>query len=221
MYYQLFDSYLEYFLTSLALIFFASVVARHSWFGLRLFFFTSFGPFFAVAFYIVGVLTSDPTTVGISIYLLVFEISIFAALVLLLKKFLNRKRLESYDELDIKYVKIFWRLFIIKLAMLVYLSRQQGFGIFSQGSRIEYLNDSSINLWMTYFGIFLSYFITGLLLNRSLKTKKLDRYFVYFLVLLAAETLLGGSKGAVIMWLLGFLSLYVTLNTKVLNNVVI
>lgn len=220
MYYQLFDSYLEYFLTSLALIIFSGLLTKNLWLGFRLFFF-AFGPFFAVAFYIVGVLNSNSTTVGISIYLLVFELSIFVALVLLLKKFMNRERLKSREDLDSKYAKIFWRLFIMKLAILVYLSRQQGFGIFSQGSRIDYLNDSSINLWLTYLGIFVSIFMTGLLLNRSFKTKKLDRYFVIFLVLLAAETLIGGSKGAVIMWLLGFLSLYVRLERKKLHAVAI
>ena len=213
MYLTLFNSNILYLTTSLILIVGASLITRQFSFGFRMFLF-GFGPFFAVAFYITSLLTSDLIAPSLSLSLLFFEISVFIAVAFFLQKIMNKKRLERHNYSKRQYAQYFWRIFLAKLGILLYLSSQQGFGVFSSGSRIEYLNHNSINLWLTYLSTFLSIFITCLLLNRSMRERRLDRYFYYFLILKSAETILGGSKGAVILWLVGYFALYLSLDRK-------
>jgi hypothetical protein len=97
--------------------------------------------------------------------------------------------------------------FCLKIAFSVPLLFQSGYGLFSSGSRIEYLNGSSLNVYITYASSMIDAAaipLCAIILNRQ---KRWNGIVVLYLLVSAALSLIGGSKGGGILEFLALCSL--------------
>lgn len=83
-----------------------------------------------------------------------------------------------------------------------------GFGIFSIGTRIDYLYESSSAKYFTYMGLMMVVLLGGLLARRITLNRK-PRLFDYATILVvSAASIVAGSKGGFVLWIgavLGFI----------------
>jgi hypothetical protein len=87
------------------------------------------------------------------------------------------------------------------------LVTSEGFGIFSDGSRIEYLYTGSLAKYLTYAGILLTVLQAGLIAHRVSNAGRPHGLDYLTLAFNFGFSLMSGSKGAFFLWLLGLLAL--------------
>lgn len=214
MYHYIFDSQILVLSITLFLVLFFSLIRKELFFGFRAFF-VSFIPFFSVSYYFSLYFFEDFNRHYEVFFLLIIELTVLLFFIGFFNSFLSKRRIENIDA-NFKYYKHFFIFFIfLKIVILSYLGTRSGFGIFSEtGSRIAYLNNGSLGLWLTYLNSFLSIFLTVMILNRALVFRILDYYFYVFLIIQMVGTVLSGSKGGALLWLVAFLAIYLSFNLK-------
>lgn len=163
----------------------------------------NFSPAMAASFYAVAFLaTPQPKSVDLIAGLL-FELTVLA---LFFKLFLNiKKSIVQICEADAARV-LKWAL-LFQLLISFPNMNTAGFGLFSEGSRIDYLSSNSIAKYWTYAGLLIStvqaVFLASLVTSRGnigiLGCSVIAANFVL--------SVLAGSKGGVFLWLLSMASL--------------
>lgn len=96
---------------------------------------------------------------------------------------------------------------LFNLVLVVPLASHAGYGLFSQGSRIQYLADSRLNLYLTYTSSLTASImipIMAAILNRE---RRWSAIVVLYLVVEAALSVVSGSKGGSVLMLIAVLSL--------------
>jgi hypothetical protein len=163
----------------------------------------NYGPAFASAFFVVGVfydgrVSHFDLTAGF-----LFEFSVLLAFTRLLCDALRAGR--GTDERDVE-LWLRWSL-VLQLLFVTPLITSEGFGIFSEGSRIAYLNNSVAAKFLTYAGILLAPIQAGLIARR-LSGGRLPSVTGYAVILNTfVISMLSGSKGAAFLWLISMLAL--------------
>ena len=90
---------------------------------------------------------------------------------------------------------------LLSVGALLPVALSGGFGIFSAGTRIDYLYASSAAKWLTYGGLMLNVVLGGLLARRITLNHK-PRLLDYIVILVvSAASVLAGSKGGFVLWL--------------------
>jgi hypothetical protein len=163
------------------------------------------GPWLSPIFYLLYVFACQKYTYSILTALIIEAIILLCFLVLFAKLFnaVNDVH-ETVSAQLIKWLKI---IIAIKTFIFIYFICQGGFGIFSQGSRIEYIEASRFNLSLTYFSYLLdavSVPIVAAIINYG---NKLNCFVIMYFLLVVANSVVSGSKGAAIMAFLAIISL--------------
>ena len=148
--------------------------------------------------FLVAVLLSDQrfTVVDVlaALVLLFVILCIFCRLV-----YLGYHSLHAIAARDATRMLVVCTLLFIGTLLPVALSG--GFGIFSTGTRIDYLYESSAAKYLTYGGLMLNVVLGGLLARRITLNRK-PRLLDYVVILIvSAASVLAGSKGGFILWL--------------------
>lgn len=93
------------------------------------------------------------------------------------------------------------------IGISVYTFIQPGAGIFSQGSRIEYLAGSRLTLYLVYASVMVQAAMIPVVAAITNNEKRWNRQVVVYLVLISINSVLGGSKGGVLLAMLAIASL--------------
>ncbi|MEJ7138193.1 hypothetical protein [Amphibiibacter pelophylacis] len=163
----------------------------------------NFTPAFAAAFYTVAFFALPRPDSADLFAGLLFETTVLALFFRLLLKLKREMMLIS----EIDAVRgLMWTL-VLQLALAYPNMSMSGFGLFSDGSRIDYLSASSLAKYYTYAGFLIS--TIQAVLVASLVTIRGYLGLWGYLVIAAnlALSVLAGSKGGVFLWLLAIASL--------------
>lgn len=185
----------------LALVFACTLVARPGFWWRALAF--NFGPAFAVGF-MLAILLSDQmfSTVDVLASLL-FEfliLCIFCRLV-----FLSYHALHQISSKTVVQALTFCTMIYAILFLPAILS--SGFGIYSSGTRIDYLYDSRAAKYFTYAGMLLAAVMSGLLARRITLNGKPRAGDYAIILIFSATSILSGSKGGFVLWIITILAL--------------
>jgi hypothetical protein len=130
----------------------------------------------------------------LAVYLVLFK-KLFAAVTAVSTQFNSRM---------LRYLKIgTW----ILTALSVYTFLQPGVGIFSEGSRIEYLAGSRSNLYLSFASLLVQSAMIPVVAAILNNEKRWNRLVVLYLVLISINSVLSGSKGGVLLAMLAIASL--------------
>lgn len=202
MYEHLFNTSVVTTLVALALAWLASALAGRPGMTLRVIAYT-YTPAFAAAFFVVAPLVSGPFSVIDASGGFLLE---FATLLLFCRLFVSL--LKQVRRLDPAMTQ---RVLLISLAFQAAIGMQlvtsEGFGIFSEGSRIEYLLGGASAKYFTYSALLVTTLQAGLLARR-LDLAGAPRALDYAVLLTGfAVSVLSGSKGGFFLWLISALAL--------------
>jgi hypothetical protein len=157
----------------------------------------NFGPVFAAGF-MVAILLSDQrfSTIDV-IAALVFE---FVVLCILCRfTYCAYHLLHSVGRLAARRILV--------AAALLYIGSVTpsalggGFGIFSSGTRIDYLYESSLAKYFTYAGLMISVVLGGVLARRITLNRRPQVLDYVVILLVSTASILAGSKGGFFLWL--------------------
>jgi hypothetical protein len=155
------------------------------------------GPIIAPGF-LVAVLLSDQrfATVDVlaALVLLFAILCIFCRLV-----YLSYHSLHAIAARDATRMLVVCTLLFVCTLLPVALSG--GFGIFSAGTRIDYLYESSAAKYLTYGGLMLNVVLGGLLARRITLNRKPQLLDYVVILIVSAASVLAGSKGGFVLWL--------------------
>lgn len=90
----------------------------------------------------------------------------------------------------------------IQLAILVYLLAQGDYGLFAEGSRIEYIADSKLSLYLTYIGMLIGGVTTPIAAMIVSRKRKWSKEVLLYILAAMVISLLSGSKGAGLLQLI-------------------
>lgn len=76
-----------------------------------------------------------------------------------------------------------------------------GFGIFSSGTRIDYLYESSMAKYLTYAGLMISVVLGGVLARRITLNRRPQLLDYIVILIVSTASILAGSKGGFVLWL--------------------
>jgi hypothetical protein len=118
---------------------------------------------------------------------------------------------------DDKVIQFKWWLkIVIVVYIIIYLQLllQEGYGLFSDSSRIQYIEFSSFNRYSTFFCVILGNI--GLALSAAIinRVRRWDKLVLLFLFIMLGSGLLAGSKGGFVLSILALLSLVHIPNIK-------
>jgi hypothetical protein len=158
----------------------------------------NFVPSIAVAFYAVGLLASEPAnTLDLTAGLL-FELLVLAAFIRL---FADVYELTHRLTVGEARRALLWSL-PLQLLLAWPVMSLDNFGIFADGSRIGFLGEAAWAKYLTYASILLSAAQAPLVARVITLQRKITVLVWGALVLNAASSVLGGSKGAIFLWIL-------------------
>jgi hypothetical protein len=233
MYEFIFDSMVTTAVSSLVLSLLACVLTSKTGFWWRALA-VNFGPAIAAGF-VVAILLSDQRFSAVDL---------LAALVFLfmILSFFSRLVYLSYHTLHLIELRDVTRMLFVGalLYIITFLPTafSDGFGIFSAGTRIDYLYESRASKYLTYGGLMLIVLLGGLLARRITLNRKPHLLDYSVILVVSAASILAGSKGGFVLWLgsmlamidyrkarvrpmtiivalIGFLILFATLSTVV------
>jgi hypothetical protein len=163
----------------------------------------NYGPAFACAFFLVSVFY-DGQLSG-------FDLAagfLFEFLVLLAYSKLFCDALKSVRGVDNRAVELWLRSSLaLQLLVSLPLVMSEGFGIFSEGSRIAYLESSGAAKYLTYAGVLLAPVQAGLLAQRLSGGHSPGATGYAVIASTFALSTLSGSKGGIFLWLASTLAL--------------
>jgi hypothetical protein len=189
-------------LIAIALAWLAAAMAGNARIALRTIAF-NYGPSFACAFFVIGVFY-DGQVSGFDLTAgLLFEFSVLVAFTKLFCDALKVGRYADDGEVS-RWLK--WSL-ALQLLVALPIATSEGFGIFSEGSRIAYLDAGGTAKYLTYAGVLISAVQAGLIAQRLSAVRPLGPTGYAVIVSTFAVSTLSGSKGAFFLWLASTLAL--------------
>lgn len=163
----------------------------------------NYGPSFACAFFVVGAFNEGQVS-G-------FDLAagfLFEASVLLAYCKLFGDALQLVASADSRSVDRWLRSsFVLQLLLALPILTSEGFGIFSEGSRIAYLDAGSAAKYFTYAAVLLSPVQAGLLAQRLSLGRSPGAIGYVVIVATFAISTLAGSKGGFFLWIAAVLAL--------------
>ncbi len=163
----------------------------------------SFGPsfacaFFAVGFFYGGEISTFDLTAGF-----LFEFSVLLAFT---KLFCGlRKHTGGADSL---YVEKWLRISLVLLLLVSFpIAMSEGFGLFSEGSRIAFLENSGIAKFLVYAGFLILAIQGGLVAQRLSAGQSLGATGYAVAISVFSISTISGSKGFFFLWLASILSM--------------
>ncbi|HEY6643537.1 hypothetical protein [Povalibacter sp.] len=162
-----------------------------------------YAPAMATAFFVVAPFSDQRVAGADMVSGFVFEFWILLLYCsLFVRMYQNTALIESVDTTRLLRISI-----VLQLLASWPIVTSQGFGLFSEGSRIEYLSDSSSAKYFTYFVVLVSTLQAPLIANRLTKSGRLGMSGAVAIGLTFTLSLLAGSKGGVFLWFLSIASL--------------
>ena len=202
MYEYMFEMKIATLLAAIAVTWLAGIWAGNPRVSMRSIAF-NFGPSFACAFFVVGFFyDGQVSTLDLAAGLL-FEFSVLLAFTKLF-----RDLLKPGDYVDNCAVERWLRVsLLLQLLVVLPIMTSDGFGIFSDGSRIAFLENNGAAKYFVYAGILILAVQAGLVAQRLSigRTPGVTGYAV--IVSVFAISTLSGSKGVFFLWLASTLSL--------------
>jgi len=197
MYEYLLSTKLATFLVALGLSLLAATLCRRPALGLRVMLF-NYGPSFAASFFIVGLFYEDVRS-----YLDLMAGFLLEFVILFFYTRLFSDVWTDNSSVDIKVVD-FWirNTAIIQALILLSLVTQDGFGLFSESSRISFLDNNSANKYFVYLGLIISTIQIGLLSRRLSESGTFGLAGYACIIVAIATSVVSGSKGGVFLWLI-------------------
>lgn len=163
----------------------------------------NFGPSFAFAFFVVGFFYDGRVSAFDLAAGLLFE---FFVLVGFTKLFCDLLKLGG--DVDDRAVEHWLRLSLLfQLLVALPVVTIEGFGIFSDGSRIAFLENNGAAKYLVYAGILIFAVQAGLVAQRLSTGRALGATGYAVVVSVFAISTLSGSKGLIFLWLASTLSL--------------
>jgi hypothetical protein len=163
----------------------------------------NYSPAIAAAFFLVASLSDVPTSR--------MDLSggfIFEFVVLCIYCRLLADAFRDLHRVELGYLSRLMRTTsILQSAFMLRLLLADGFGIFSEGSRIDYLSTSFGATYMTYASILVAAVQAGLVARRVTLTGKIGLDGTLVMALNLLLSVLAGSKGAILLWLLSVMAL--------------
>jgi hypothetical protein len=157
----------------------------------------NFVPVVAVGF-MAAILLSDEVVAKTDVFsALIFEfviLCLFCRVAFLIYEELHRISAEKTTSM-VKVVTL------VYLACFAPLAVSGGFGIFSSGSRIDYLSESSSAKYLTYLAVLLSMVLAGLLARRITINQRPALLDYGIILSVSAVSILAGSKGGFVLWI--------------------
>lgn len=197
MYEYLLSTKLATFLVALGLSLLVATLCRRPALGLRVMLF-NYGPSFAASFFIVGLFYEDVRS-----YLDLMAGFLLEFVILFFYTRLFSDVWTDNSSVDIKVVD-FWirNTAIIQALILLSLATQEGFGLFSESSRISFLDNNSANKYFVYLGLIISTIQIGLLSRRLSESGTFGLAGYACIIVAIATSVVSGSKGGVFLWLI-------------------
>lgn len=196
MYEFIFDSKLTTSVAGLALLLLACSITTpiNFWWRVPA---LNFVPVIAVGF-MAAILLSDKATSTLDVFsALLFEFAVlclFCRVAFFLYAELHRLSEQTATAM-LKWVALIYLTSFLPAALA------GGFGIFSAGTRIDYLYESSAAKYLTYLAVLLSAVLGGLLARR-ITLNRHPRLLDYAIILsVSAVSILAGSKGGFVLWI--------------------
>lgn len=163
----------------------------------------SFAPALATAFFLVAPLSEQPIAMADILGGLLLEFTVLCLFFVFFKQLRTSiQRMSDFDTLWLLRASI-----LIQLLLAWPLVGSAGFGIFSEGSRIDYLYAGSLGKYLTYGGFLLTSIQAALVAQRISQTGNPGLLGSAAIVTAFVMSVLAGSKGGVFLWLLAIAAL--------------
>jgi len=202
MYEHLFESTFEVALAALTLAYLVALLNGRPQLGIALLAF-GFAPAFAAAFFFVGLLAPNTASHMDMAAGFFFE---FIILALYCRVFIYlRQQVSALPAVVTDRAMLL--AFLAQISILLYLLSSDGFGLFSEGSRIEFLFAGAAAKYIIYAGVMLAALQAALLASRITSGHGLRSLDYATILLTAASSILSGSKGGFFLWVLSALCL--------------
>lgn len=163
----------------------------------------NFGPSFACAFYLVGIFFEGEVSYFDLIAGFLFEFSVLVTFIKLFSDVSKITRTVDNRSLE-QWLKIS---LVIQLILAIPVVTSEGYGIFSDDSRIAYLDNSSIFKYYTYAGFFISAIQAGLLAMKLSAGRMPGIVFYTIIISNLVLSTISGSKGGIFLWIVSILTL--------------
>jgi hypothetical protein len=163
----------------------------------------SFAPAIAAAFFLVALVSNAPSS-GLDLAGgFIFE---FVVLCLYCRLFADAFR--DLHRIDLRQVsRLIRATLVLQSVFALRLLLVDGFGIFSEGSRIDYLSTSFGATYLTYASVLVAAIQAGLVARRVTFTGKLGLDGTLVIGVNLLLSVVAGSKGAILLWLLSAIAL--------------
>lgn len=163
----------------------------------------STGMWFAPAFYLLFIVSQEAfeSEIVAGFFLEALILVIWLKLVSRLMRCVNDSRVHQIQQLT-RWLKT---AIAFQLGLTMYLLTQEGMGLFSTGSRIEYLEASRVNLYLTYAGLLVSGISVPVAAAIVSRKRSWDRWTTAFVGMAMVSSLIAGSKGSGLLLLTALL----------------
>ena len=164
----------------------------------------STGMWFAPAFYLLFIVSQGAfeSEILAGLLLEVLILVVWLKLVSRLMRCVNDPRVHQVRRLT-RWLKM---AIAFQIGVTVYLLMQEGMGLFSTGSRIEYLEGSRINVYLTYAGLLVSGISVPVAAAIVSRKRSWDRWTALFVGMAMVTSVISGSKGSGLLLLTALLS---------------
>lgn len=197
MYEYLLSTKLATALVALGLSLITATLCRRPALSVRVMLF-NYGPSFAASFFIVGLFYENVRS-----YLDLISGFLFEFTVLLFYTRLISDIWRDNSTVDTTVIDVWIRnTVIVQAAILLSLVTQDGFGLFSDSSRISFLDNSSANKYIVYLGLIVSVIQIGLLSKRFSESGSFGLMGYVCIMVAIGSSVVSGSKGGVFLWLI-------------------
>lgn len=157
-----------------------------------------FGPILAAGFF-AAVLLSDLAVNQVD----VAAAMLFEFIILCMLCRLVFRAYQSLHEIPADRARILMHLCaLLYLALFLPPALGSGFGILSEGTRIDYLYDNRLAKYLTYAGLMVATVLGGLVARRITLSGKLGLSEVVIVLVVSGTSILAGSKGGFLLWAL-------------------
>ena len=163
----------------------------------------NYGPSFACGFFLAGAFYDGNRRPWDLAAGLAFEFFVLVLYCMLLFDALKLIRYADKRSID---RWLFWTALLVVLLALPVIGRE-GFGIFSGGSRIDYLGEGGAPLYLTYASLLVIGVQAGLIAQRISLGGPIGKIGITVIVLNFVLSVLAGSKGSAFLWLASGLAL--------------
>lgn len=158
----------------------------------------NFGPVFATGFFAAVLLSEFPVQHADMAAALAFE---FVVLCLFCRLII--RAFEALHQIEAGRLRLLlWSCLLLYIALFLPSALAGGFGIFSEGTRIDYLYESRVAKYLTYGGLLLATVLAGVIARSVTLSGRFGPSEVIAILLVSATSILAGSKGGFLLWTL-------------------